>query len=76
MRWVHPNVDEVGYYRWNVPTPMLHAIAEGAERTMTVRERVGFIGNASALLDAGALRGDEYLRLDGALRRATPTRTW
>jgi alanyl aminopeptidase len=63
VRWVHPNTDEIGYYRWNVPTPALHAIAEGGERTMTARERVGFIGNASALLDAGALRGDEYLRL-------------
>jgi alanyl aminopeptidase len=63
VAWVHPNADEVGYYRWSVPTPMLHAIAEGGERTMTVRERVGFVGNASALLDAGALHGDEYMRL-------------
>ena len=30
---------------------------------MTDRERVGFIGNASSLLDAGALRGDDFLRL-------------
>jgi hypothetical protein len=42
---------------------MRRAIAEGGQRTMTVRERVGFIGNAAALLDAGALRGDEYLEL-------------
>ncbi len=63
VRWVHPNADEGGYYRWTVPTPVLHAIAEGGDRTMSVRERVGFIGNAAALLDAGALRGDEYLRL-------------
>jgi alanyl aminopeptidase len=61
--WVHPNVEEMGYYRWNVPAPVLLALAEGGPRTMTPRERVGFIGNASALLDAGALRGDEYLRL-------------
>jgi alanyl aminopeptidase len=63
VRWVHPNVDEIGYYRWSVPTPVLHAIALGGQQTLGVRERVGFIGNASALLDAGALRGDEYLRL-------------
>jgi alanyl aminopeptidase len=63
VRWVHPNVEEGGYYRWKVPTPVLHALAEGGSRAMTVRERVGFIGNASALLDAGALAGDEYLRL-------------
>jgi aminopeptidase N len=63
IRWVHPNADEIGYYRWSVPTPVLHALAEGGETAMTDRERVGFIGNASSLLDAGALRGDDFLRL-------------
>jgi hypothetical protein len=63
VAWVHPNADERGYYRWSVPTATRRAIAEGGERVMTVRERVGFVGNASALLDAGSLRGDEYLEL-------------
>ena len=63
VTWVHPNLDQRGYYRWNVPAPVLQALADGGDRTMTVRERVGFIGNASALLDAGAIRGDAYLRL-------------
>jgi len=61
--WVHPNAEESGYYRWSVPAATRRAIADGAQRTMTERERVGFVGNASALLDAGALRGDEYLEL-------------
>ena len=61
--WVHPNAEEQGYYRWSVPAEVRRAIADGGARTMSVRERVGFIGNASALLDAGALRGDEYLEL-------------
>ena len=61
--WVHPNADERGYYRWSVPAAVRRALADGGERIMGVRERVGFIGNASALLDAGALRGDEYLDL-------------
>ena len=61
--WVHPNADERGYYRRSVPPAARRAIAAGGERTMDVRERVGFIGNASALLDAGAIRGDEYLDL-------------
>ena len=61
--WVHPNADETGYYRWSVPAAVRRAIAENGPRAMTVRERVGFLGNASALLDAGALRGDEYLDL-------------
>ena len=62
-RWVHPNADEGGYYRWTVPTPVLQALAGGGERALTPRERIGFVGNASALLDAGALHGDAYLRL-------------
>ena len=61
--WLHPNADESGYYRWSLPAAAQRALAEGGQRTMTVRERVGFIGNASALLDAGAVRGDEYLEL-------------
>jgi alanyl aminopeptidase len=61
--WVHPNAEESGYYRWSVPAATRRAIADGAQRTMTERERVGFVGNASALLDAGVLRGDEYLEL-------------
>jgi alanyl aminopeptidase len=61
--WVHPNADERGYYRWSVPAAARRALADGGERIMGVRERVGFIGNASALLDAGALGGDEYLDL-------------
>ena len=61
--WVHPNADERGYYRWSVPAAARRAIAGGGERALSVRERVGFIGNASALLDAGAIRGDEYLDL-------------
>jgi alanyl aminopeptidase len=63
VAWVHPNANERGYYRWSVPSATRRAIAEGGERVMTVRERVGFVGNASALLDAGSLRGDEYLQL-------------
>jgi alanyl aminopeptidase len=61
--WIHPNLDQRGYYRWNVPAGVLQALADGGERTLSARERVGFIGNASALLDAGVLRGDAYLRL-------------
>jgi len=63
VAWVHPNAEQRGYYRWSVPIATRRAIAEGGQRVMSVRERIGFVGNASALLDAGALRGDEYLEL-------------
>ena len=61
--WLHPNADESGYYRWSVPPAAQRALAESGQRAMTVRERIGFLGNASALLDAGGVRGDEYLEL-------------
>jgi alanyl aminopeptidase len=59
VKWVHPNADEAGYYRWKVPADMLVAMA------MNVRERVGLIANLSALLDAGEIHGDDYLRVLG-----------
>lgn len=63
--WIHPNAGEEGYYRWKVPATMLvRMIADGG---LSVRERVGLITNLSALLDAGEIRGDEYLRVLGSL---------
>lgn len=59
--WILPNADERGYYRWIVPDSMLLGMSRDAVRIMNVRERVGFLGNASGLLDGGILGGDEYL---------------
>lgn len=58
--WIHPNADERGYYRWSLPARDLDRLA--AAGAMGTRERVGFLANAGALLDAGTLHGDEYLR--------------
>ncbi len=61
--WVHPNAGEIGYYRWTVAPQILLELSNPAARTMDPRECVGFLGNLGALLDVGALRGSEYLRL-------------
>jgi hypothetical protein len=58
-----PNVDGRGYYRWKVPPDMLLALAHQSESVMSPVERIAFLGNLSALLDAGALRGDAYLQV-------------
>jgi alanyl aminopeptidase len=58
--WIHPNADERGYYRWSLPAADLDRLA--AAGAMGTRERVGFLANAGALLDAGAMHGDDYLR--------------
>ena len=42
---------------------MLLALAAKSTAELTPRERVAFLGNAGALLDAGALGGDDYLQV-------------
>jgi len=69
IAWVYPNAGESGYYRWNVPAATLRALAESAPGTLTLSERVGVVGNLTALLDAGVIGGEAYLRLLPALAR-------
>jgi alanyl aminopeptidase len=64
--WIHPNAGERGYYRWSLPRPLLATMAEAAGRRLDVRERVGFVGNVTALLDAGTGNGGDTLRLLGS----------
>jgi len=59
--WVHPNVDESGYYRWLVAPEMLKLLATPSQNRLNLRERVGFLNNLSALLDAGDMDGGDYL---------------
>jgi alanyl aminopeptidase len=61
--WVHPNGGEAGYYRWSVPRDPFAALTKDAGRVLTPRERMGLVGNASALLEAGELPGDAYVKL-------------
>src|SRR6185369_8995457 len=56
-----PNSEERGYYRWSVPTAMLMEMANDGPRHLSTRERVGFVGNLRALLDAGQVHGDQFL---------------
>jgi alanyl aminopeptidase len=67
--WIHPNAEEKGYYRWSVPDGMLAALAEGAEKSLSLRERIGFVGNLRALLAAGQVPGDRFLATLGGFAR-------
>jgi alanyl aminopeptidase len=60
--WVYPNAGERGYYRWKAPADLLDALTRDAPSRLDVTERIGLLSNLSALLDAGALHGDELLR--------------
>ena len=63
VAWVHPNAGETGYYRWEVSLPWLTALARDPGESLSDRERIGYIGNLGALLDSGAIQGDDDLRL-------------
>ena len=67
IAWVMPNLGAAGYYRWQVPEPMLAALLADASKALDTRERIALVGNLSALLDAGQLRGDRYLEALEAL---------
>lgn len=59
--WILPNADQRGYFRWTAPDEAVADLARNASEILNERERVGFIGNLSALLDAGEISGGEYL---------------
>ncbi len=61
--WVHPSADETGYYRWSVDPRSLDRLIAAAPTALNARERIGLIQNATALLDAGEMRGDQYVSL-------------
>ena len=63
--WVMPDADATGYYRWKVPAAMMRRLGDDAVASLSAKERIGFLGNLSALLDAGAIHGDEYLEALG-----------
>src|SRR5438093_464901 len=69
--WVLPDAGASGYYRWSVPPAMLQKLAEVAPGALTPRERIGFLRNLGALLDAGEIHGDDYLKAIGRLSTDT-----
>jgi alanyl aminopeptidase len=63
VAWVFPNADAAGYYRWDVPAADLADLAAHAGARLTPSERVAFLGNLAALLDAGRIDGAGYLKV-------------
>jgi len=61
--WIYPNAGNSGYYRWIVPGPMLTTLSERARARLDPIERMGFVHDVSALLEAGLVHGDDFLRL-------------
>ncbi len=61
--WIYPNSGEIGYYRWSLPEESFDRLAAAAPAVLEKRERIGFLGNAAALLSAGRLRGAQYVKV-------------
>ncbi len=60
--WIFPDADGAGYYRWAIPGTMLEALTSQAREVLNPRERIAMLGNLSALMYAGGIGGDGYLR--------------
>jgi alanyl aminopeptidase len=58
--WLEPNADAAGYLRWSQPRTRVEELAARAQAVLTPRERIEFVGNARAMVEAGELPGDAY----------------
>jgi alanyl aminopeptidase len=53
--WIHPNAQEAGYYRWNLPPALLEALLRDGLPHLDSAERVGLPEHVWALLEADLL---------------------
>jgi alanyl aminopeptidase len=61
VRWLLPNANATGYYRWSLEPSQWTALIEHASE-LTTREKIDLLSNTSALLNTGELHGDQLLR--------------
>jgi len=61
--WVCLNADEAGYYRWSLAGDQFDRLVAHGIPFLSGRERIGLVEQCSALLEAGKLRGDQYIEL-------------
>ncbi len=54
--WVHPNADSGGYYRMSMTGKPLDTLLARASRALTLPERVGLIGDVTALIANGTVQ--------------------
>jgi alanyl aminopeptidase len=63
VNWVLPDDGAHGYYRWDLPDAMLVDLAENSTERLDPSERIAYLGNAAALLDANRISGGDYLKI-------------
>ncbi|MGI9271821.1 MAG: M1 family metallopeptidase [Woeseiaceae bacterium] len=71
VKWILPNAEQSGYYRWSIPDDMLTELGADAATHLSVRERMGLLTNLYTLLGADKLDGEDYLRAMQGVSRDT-----
>ena len=71
VQWIFPHAEAAGYYRWIVPSDMLLTLAQESRTLLSVPERISYLLNLGALLDAGAVSGGDYLKAIDLFARDT-----
>jgi alanyl aminopeptidase len=66
-KWIYPNADERGYYRFALPPDGQHALAKAA-RALPTPLRIGLVANTWALVQSGDLPADALFDVLEALR--------
>jgi len=61
--WLHLNLEERGYYRWQLHTDLRWALVDRAATIMSPRERMGLVNNLGAGIEGGFLQVDEALQM-------------
>jgi len=70
-KFVFPDANALGYYRFNYDAPGLRQLGSGAESALTAEERIAMVGNEWALMRVGKHAVGDYLAL-GAQFKNTP----
>lgn len=70
-KFVFPDANALGYYRFNYDAPGLQQLGSGVETALTPEERIALMGNEWALMRIGKHSVGDYLAL-GAQLKNTP----
>ena len=73
VEWILPNADQLGYFRWTIPTDMMNRLGDDAPTQLNVRERMGMLSNLWALLATDGIDAEDFLgALDGMSSDSDP----
>jgi alanyl aminopeptidase len=75
-KFIHPNAGQAGYYRSTLTLSALTGLARLPIGTLAVRERVGVLLDAWALVESGAISAGDFLALADRFRGDPEQAVW